>query len=93
MVNPDAIVTTFHTLFAAYAIGVGAVALALSIRFFRTHDDKYIKLLKPLLWVLTVVLLIEHSPRAFHGRCRGGVPTTQVHVTDHTDRRPRGLWV
>lgn len=51
--------TTFHTLFAAYAIGVGAVALALSIRFFRTHDDKYIKLLKPLLWVLTVVLLIE----------------------------------
>ncbi|GAB6947754.1 cytochrome ubiquinol oxidase subunit I [Vulcanisaeta sp. JCM 16161] len=59
MVNPDAIVTTFHTLFAAYAIGVGAVALALSIRFFRTHDDKYIKLLKPLLWVLTVVLLIE----------------------------------
>ncbi|WP_252901059.1 cytochrome ubiquinol oxidase subunit I [Vulcanisaeta sp. JCM 14467] len=59
MVNPDAIVTTLHTLLAAYAIGVGAVALALSIRFFRTHDSRYIKLLKPLLWVLAIVLLIE----------------------------------
>ncbi|WP_243676243.1 cytochrome ubiquinol oxidase subunit I [Vulcanisaeta distributa] len=60
MVNPDAVVTTLHTLFAAYAIGVGAVALAISIRFFRTHDSKYTKLLKPpLLWILAVVLLIE----------------------------------
>ncbi|ADY01715.1 cytochrome bd ubiquinol oxidase, subunit I [Vulcanisaeta moutnovskia 768-28] len=59
MINPDAIVTTLHTLLAAYAIGVGAVALAISIRYFRTHDDKYIKLLKPLLWILTIVLLVE----------------------------------
>ncbi|WP_291765150.1 cytochrome ubiquinol oxidase subunit I [Caldivirga sp. UBA161] len=35
------------------------MALALSIRFFKTKDGKYIKLLKPLLWVLTIVLLVE----------------------------------
>ena len=59
MVNPNAIVTTLHTLFAAYAIGVGAVALAVSVRFFKTNDGRYIKLLKPLLWILTIVLLVE----------------------------------
>ncbi|WP_367834460.1 hypothetical protein [Vulcanisaeta sp. JCM 16159] len=35
------------------------MALAISIRFFRTHDSKYTKLLKPLLWILVVVLIIE----------------------------------
>ncbi len=70
MVNPDAIVTTLHTLFAAYAIGVGgAVALAISIRFFRTHDNKYIKLLKPP--PLDTCRGAPHrtdSPRPLHGR-------------------------
>lgn len=59
LVNPDAIITTFHTLFAAYAIGLGVVGTALSVRYLGTRDDKYIKLLRPILWVLTIVLLIE----------------------------------
>ncbi len=65
--NPDAISTTVHTLLAAYAIGVGAVALALSVRYLKTKDEKYLKLLKPLLWALVVVLLAQPISGHFMG--------------------------
>ncbi|MGC8543386.1 MAG: cytochrome ubiquinol oxidase subunit I [Vulcanisaeta sp.] len=59
LINPDAVITTLHTLFAAYAIGLGTVATALSVRFLRTRDEKYLKLMKPILWLLTIILLVE----------------------------------
>ncbi|WP_069807085.1 cytochrome ubiquinol oxidase subunit I [Vulcanisaeta thermophila] len=57
--NPDAVVTTFHTLLAAYAVGLGAVALALSVRYLRTRDGRYMRLLRPVLWALVVVLIVQ----------------------------------
>ncbi len=65
--NPDAISTTIHTLLAAYAIGVGVVALALSIRYLKTRDKKYLDLLRPLLWVLVVVLIAQPISGHFMG--------------------------
>ncbi len=57
--NPDAIITTIHTLLAAYAVGLGTVAMALAYRYVRTKNNDYIKLLRPILWILVVVLLIQ----------------------------------
>ncbi|MGC8583978.1 MAG: cytochrome ubiquinol oxidase subunit I [Thermoproteus sp.] len=67
LANPDAISTTVHTLLAAYAVGVGAVALALSVRYLRTRDEKYLKLLKPLLWIMAVVVLAQPISGHFMG--------------------------
>jgi cytochrome d ubiquinol oxidase subunit I len=67
LANPDAISTTVHTLLAAYAVGVGAVALALSARYLKTRDEKYVKLLKPLLWVMVVVLIAQPVAGHFMG--------------------------
>jgi len=57
--NPDAIITTIHTLLAAYAVSLGAVAMALAYRYVRTKNNDYIKLLRPILWMLVVVLLVQ----------------------------------
>ncbi len=59
LMNPDALVTTLHTLLAAYAVGLGTVAAILAFKHARSRDPKYMKLLKPILWILVVVLLVQ----------------------------------
>lgn len=67
LTNPDAVSTTVHTLLAAYAVGLGAVAAALAVRYVRTRDAAYLKLLRPVLWVLAVVVLAQPVTGHFMG--------------------------
>lgn len=57
--SPYALISVLHNVTAAVIIGVTLASAAFAFRHLRTGDEKYVKLLRPVLPILLVLLVIQ----------------------------------
>jgi cytochrome d ubiquinol oxidase subunit I len=57
--SPYAIVSIFHNIIAATLIGLAIAIAGWAFRYFKTGDQKYLKIVKPLAGVFAVLFVIE----------------------------------
>lgn len=57
--SPYALVSTFHNIIAAILIGLAVATAGWAFRYFKTGDQKYQKIVKPLAGVFAVIFVIQ----------------------------------
>jgi len=57
--SPYALVSIFHNIIAATLIGLAITIAGWALRYFKTGDQKYLKIVKPLAGVFAVIFVIQ----------------------------------
>jgi len=57
--SPYALVSSFHNIIAGILVGLAAATAGWAFRYFKTGDQKYLKIVKPLAGVFAVIFVIQ----------------------------------